>query len=194
MARGLSDLQKWMLVRALENAESDICKRVPATSMSDGMTMHHFPAYEPEHLTRKEIRAGFYKMLPVEPEYEYEWALDTKKWAAAGTRYEDVDNPEFLYPVPGTAVRSHRTIEGAGDRGTWIRERAHFVRNPAINLAITRAHARLRRRGLATDQVGFWLTDKGRDVARLLATPRHETESRVANNTVAVENVREGSQ
>ncbi|HEX6502144.1 MAG TPA: hypothetical protein VF011_02780 [Terriglobales bacterium] len=133
MARGLSDLQKWMLIRALENAESELCKTewVEGDGITAGFSCH------PVHLDRNEVRADYYHF----PVYVPEWCINKGK-----TR-------EYL-----------RTFG------------RHFVKRDipnyaVVNLAISRAHDRLRRRGLVTNQVGFWLTEKGREVARLLATP-----------------------
>lgn len=193
MARGVSDLQKWMLIRALENAESDICKTVhsPAIPGMAGIRGCRAESYDPQHITRSEIRAGYYKMVPIERVWYYEGAVefDGKKWYAAGANPEDVHDPKFCRVVPGKAIAERQPVERTkwvdpSDR-EWIREHAHFVKNAAVNLAITRAHHRLIKRGLATDQVGFWLTDKGRDVARLLATPGYKSGSRTANNLMA---------
>jgi hypothetical protein len=123
MAKGLSDLQKWMLTRALENSASDLCK---AEYVSGGGFMKSFD-YHPVHIERNEIRADYYQFPVNVPWYRREQGVDRK----------------------------------------WIREsrRAAFIKSAipnyaAVNLAISRAHQRLIRRGLMTDQVGMWLTDK----------------------------------
>jgi hypothetical protein len=171
-----------MLVRALENAESDLCKTVPENH-EGRCGLPSIPAYEPVHLTRSEIRAGYYKMVPVERVWEYESALNTKKWYAAGARPEDINDDKFYYIVPGSGTPTKRPVERT--ERWFIRDHAHFVRNAAINLAITRAHQRLRVRGLATNHVGFWLTDNGREAARLLTTPVDVFSAGAANRLLA---------
>lgn len=154
MARGLSDLQRWMLVRALENSESDICKMKTVKGVP-GYTADF--SYIPEHLTRSEIRAGYYEFTPVSKVYVREETqfFDGRKW------------------YDGSRLTSEWQIGDSKDR-EWLRRAGQFVKSnypnyAAVNLAITRAHRRLRERGLATDQAGFYLTDKGREQARVLA-------------------------
>lgn len=144
MARGLSDLQKWMLVRALENSESDLCRKKTIEGIR-GYCANY--SYDPVHLERAEIRADFYK-FPV--------CVD---WVWNGHYYE----PACLTPEK----RRQRIREN----GSGLCIKKEIPNYAAVNLAITRAHDRLRKRGLVTDQMGFWLTDKGREVARLLAAP-----------------------
>jgi len=149
VARALSDLQKWMLVRALENSESDLCKSI---------TVHAIPGYcsggthEPAHLRRSEIRAGYYKFAV---ECPAGWRGKEREWLRAYGRFVKSDHPNYA----------------------------------AVNLAITRAHVRLIKRGLATNQVGFYLTNKGREQARLLVnkpigSPDGRAITRVANKVI----------
>jgi hypothetical protein len=149
MARGLSDLQKWMLVRALENAESDVCKPEYISGM--GILKGGFT--NPVHLGRNEIRADYYHFPVNTP-----WYCD-KEWKPSRKNLHDDEH--------GTFTKS--TIPNYA----------------AVNLAITRAHRRLVKRGLMTNQVGMWLTDKGREQATLLASLVAKKSAGVDNNLMA---------
>jgi hypothetical protein len=162
MARGLSDLQKWMLARALENAESDLCKPIVLPAIPGGGGVRGCPTEtrNPVHLERSEIRADYYKFTPVYRVYR--------------RTYTVFQTEKQLHSAPRWVGDGWEAADGKSRE--WLRQAAHFVKSTypnyaAVTLAIARAHDRLRKRGLATDQVGIFLTDKGREVARLLATP-----------------------
>lgn len=97
MARGLSDLQKWMLTRALENAESDLCKTRHFPGLFTPTGIMPPSSSVPAHLTRSEIRADFYKLIPGEMDWGTWTPVEGKdrNWLREKARFSKAEHSNY---------------------------------------------------------------------------------------------------
>jgi hypothetical protein len=147
MGRGLSDLQKWMLRTALDNRERE-------GRDNDTKTL--------ADLLFGEVKAGFYHL---EMEMD-QWVKTAIEMVAAGAKGWSEKDIEF---------RRERTANQRQRRGRHVYFGHAFVfpSRPALNVSISRAAARLEKRGyavrvfgLSTHWAGIQLTDAGVTLAR----------------------------